>query len=118
MSSTIIADRAAVALSLSCVAHCVALPILAISLPFVASAAEAEWVHWLLTMLAIAASGTVIVTAHEARSPTFIVPAFIGICLISCALFAAHFGLDETLLTASGGVLLAVAHIYRLIKHN
>lgn len=118
MSSTPTADRAAVALSLSCVAHCGALPVIAVSLPFVAAAAEAEWVHWVLTVLAIGTSGTVIAAAHDGRSPAFMVPALLGIGLIFSALFAENIGVDETLPTVIGGVLLAAAHIYRLIKHN
>ncbi|WP_432200132.1 MerC domain-containing protein [Erythrobacter sp. W53] len=111
-------DRAAIALSSACVAHCVALPTLAIVLPFVGFAAEAEWVHWLLTGLAIGASGMVIVTAQNARVPSFYVPALVGVSLVSAALFAESFGVDETPLTVIGGTLLAAAHIYRIFKHN
>ncbi|MEM9501382.1 MAG: MerC domain-containing protein [Pseudomonadota bacterium] len=116
MPSSLSADRAAIALSLSCIAHCVALPVIAISLPFVAAAAEAEWLHWVLTALAIAASGTVILTARNARAPAFLVPALLGMGLITSALLAETFGLDETLPTVIGGVLLAAAHIYRLFR--
>jgi hypothetical protein len=111
-------DRAATALSLACIVHCVALPIIAIALPFVATFAEAEWVHWLLTALAFLASSTVVVTAHSARTPVFLIPVAAGIVLMGSALFADHFGGDETLLTAMGGVLLAAAHIRRLYKYS
>ncbi len=95
-----------------------ALPIVAGTLPFFAAAAEAEWVHWLLAALAIVTSGTVVATGQGARSPAFLVPALIGMALVTSALFAENFGLDETLPTVIGGVLLAAAHIYRLIKHK
>ena len=111
-------DRAATLLSLSCVAHCVALPVIAVTLPFVAVVAEAEWIHWALTMLAIGSSGLVIAGAHGGRSPDFLVPALLGLGLIGSALFAESFGLDETPPTVIGGILLAAAHIYRLIKHK
>lgn len=111
-------DRAAAAFSLSCVAHCLALPALAIALPIFAATAEAEWIHWLLTLLAVVASGTVVVKAHDGRQPSFLIPAAIGITLISGALFAENFGIDETPPTVIGGILLAAAHTYRIIKHR
>ncbi|MEP3420934.1 MAG: MerC domain-containing protein [Erythrobacter sp.] len=111
-------DRAATVLSLSCVAHCVALPIIAVSLPFLGSMAQAEWIHWALTAMAIAASGTVIVRAHGGRSPAFLVPVLFGITLISFAVFADSIGIDETPPTVIGGLLIAAAHIHRLIKHK
>jgi len=118
MKSTLIYDRAATVLSLSCVAHCVALPVLAVSLPFLAVAAEAEWVHWVMTVLAICVSAIVIVNARASLSPAFLVPALIGIGLIASALFADEFGVDETLPTVIGGILLAAAHIYRIFTYN
>lgn len=118
METTRTLDRAAAVLSLSCVAHCLALPALAIALPFLAATAEAEWIHWLLTGLAILSSGTVVATARSARTPSFLVPATIGIALITSALFAESFGVDETPPTVIGGVLVAAAHIFRIIKHK
>lgn len=118
MSSTRNLDRVATALSLSCVAHCIALPLLAISLPILSLAAGAEWIHWALAALAIVSSGAVITTDGRARTPSFVVPASIGIFLITGALFVEKFGFDETPPTVIGGVLLAAAHIYRLFKHQ
>jgi len=111
-------DRAATALSLACIVHCLALPIAAVSLPFLAAAAEAEWIHWLLTPLAIAASLTVIVSAENARVPSFLAPASIGMLLIGGSLFAEPLGFEETPPTVIGGLCLAVAHLYRLVKHT
>lgn len=99
-------------------AHCIALPIIAVSLPFGAAVAEAEWVHWFLSTLAIGASATVIITAQSARSPQFLVPALLGMTFVCVALFAEGFGVDETTPTVIGGVLLAAAHTYRLIKNK
>ncbi len=115
-SSTI--DRAAIALSFACVAHCVALPVIAIAAPLLSTTAEAEWVHWLLTALAIGASAIVMAKAHSGREPSFLVPALSGIGLMLAALFAEHWGLNETILTLSGGLLMAAAHIFRLIRHT
>lgn len=111
-------DRAATMLSLSCIAHCLALPVIAMSVPIVAVFAEAEWVHWVLALLAIAASGGVIATDRAGRASTFVVPVIIGLTLISGALFAEHFGMSETTPTVVGGLILAVAHIRRLINQS
>lgn len=116
MDATRNLDRAATALSLACVAHCIALPAMAIALPFLSGAAEAEWVHWLLTVLAICASGTVAATAQNARTMSFLLPASIGVVFITGALFAETFGVDETPLTLIGGVLIAAAHMYRIYR--
>ena len=111
-------DRMAVGLSMACIAHCAALPVLAISLPFLAVIAEAEWVHWLLIIMAVLASTRVIATSSTSRRPVFLIPAILGLVLISSALFAENLGVDETLPTVIGGTLLAGAHIYRLFKHS
>ncbi|MDN3644845.1 MerC domain-containing protein [Pontixanthobacter aestiaquae] len=118
MQNTVTYDRAAVALSLFCIAHCIALPVLAITLPFLAVFAEAEWVHRVLAVLAVLASLSVIASAHTSRTPLFLVPALTGLGLIIGGLFAENFGMDETLPTVAGGMLLAAAHIYRIFKHS
>ncbi|MDJ0641847.1 MAG: MerC domain-containing protein [Erythrobacter sp.] len=109
-------DRAAATLSVACIAHCLALPLLASVLPFVAAVAEAEWVHWLLSALAIAASATVIARAEGGRTTGFMVPGLIGIVFLVGALFAEPLGAEETLPTVIGGALLAAAHIRRLFS--
>ncbi len=110
-------DHAAVALSLLCIAHCLALPLLAVSLPFAAAAADAEWLHWTFAALAVVASGSVVLTASSARVPAFMVPAGLGAVLVVGGVFAENFGLDETIPTVIGGVLLAAAHGRRIFSH-
>jgi len=39
-------DVVAIALSIGCLAHCLALPFAASVLPLLSAAEEAEWVHW------------------------------------------------------------------------
>lgn len=107
-------DRAAVALSLLCIAHCVALPLVAIALPFLSAAAEAQWVHWVFASLAVMASGFVALTSLSARTPGFLVPAGIGASLVVGGLFAPAYGIEEALPTVIGGVALAYAHWRRL----
>lgn len=109
-------DCAAVVLSLSCVAHCVALPLAAVALPFLGAVAGAEWVHWVLTGFALLASSMVMATSSAARSRSFLMAAIPGLTLIAAALFAEPMGVDETPPTVVGGLLLAFAHISRLYR--
>ncbi|MDJ0979011.1 MAG: MerC domain-containing protein [Erythrobacter sp.] len=109
-------DRAAVFLSLACIAHCVALPMVAVALPFAAAAAEAEWVHWVFAVLAILASGTVALTDPAARVANFLVPAGLGAALVVFGLFSEGLGIEEAIPTVIGGVLLAFAHGRRLTR--
>ena len=109
-----LSDRAAVGLSVLCILHCLALPILAIALPIAAVVAEAEWVHWAFAVMAVAASGSVALWGHGARTPGFLVPAGLGAVLVIAALFAEGLGVDETLPTVIGGALIAFAHLRRL----
>lgn len=117
MESAANIDRAAATLSLACIAHCIALPIIGAVLPFVAAVAEAEWIHWLLSSLAIAASTSVIIKAPGGRATGFVVPALLGMAALVFALFAEHLGTSETLPTVIGGALLTLAHIRRLMRH-
>lgn len=107
-------DRAAVALSLLCIVHCVALPVVAVALPFVSAFADASWVHWVFALLAILASATVAFTSSAARSGRFILPVSLGAGLVVFGLFAENFGIDEGIPTVIGGVLLVYAHWRRL----
>lgn len=116
MQSAFYKDGAAIALSAACVAHCVALPVIAISSPIFAVVAQAEWLHWIMALLAVLTSMSVMISSPSARVPVFLVPAGLGGLLITGALFAEHFGLAETLPTIIGGGLMASAHIYRIYK--
>ena len=116
MQSAIYKDGVAIALSMACIVHCAALPVLAISSPFVSAIAEAEWVHWVMAVLAVLASTSVVVSAQSARILEFLLPAALGAMLIVGALFAESVGLDETFLTITGGLLLAFAHVRRIVK--
>lgn len=107
-------DRAAVALSLLCIAHCLALPVLALALPILAVVGEMEWVHWVFATLAILASSAVATISPAARTPGFLIPAGLGVALIVFGLFADAIGIEEAIPTVIGGLLLAFAHWRRL----
>lgn len=117
MPNILTLDRAASALGLSCIAHCLALPVAAVSLPALMPIAQAEWVHWLLAAFSILASSAVLSLAPSARTASFIFPVLAGGILIVFAIFAEGFGIDETLPTVIGGLLLAGAHLFRIFKN-
>jgi len=118
MHSTFQTDRVAVAISTACVAHCVALPVLSLALPFAGTLAEFELVHWVLAACAIFASLSIFIRAANAREPHFLVPAGAGVSLITFGLFTEQFGIGETLPTLFGGLLLAAAHLGRIKRHH
>ena len=109
-------DSAAVVFSAICVLHCVVLPIVAVSVPFVSVLADAEWVHWTMAGLAVAASSSVALFGSDARVARFLVPATLGCALIVGGLFAENYGIEETIPTVIGGGLLIVAHVRRLFS--
>lgn len=118
MELTIKSDRAATALSALCIVHCLALPLLASVMPFLAVVADAEWLHWLFAGLAIIISASVPFRDVLARNLGFLAPAGLGIAALIAGLFADQIGANETILTVIGGVLVAFAHIRRLVVHH
>lgn len=118
MAGTAKIDQAAIGFSLICVVHCAVLPLAAITMPFLGLLADAEWVHWLFTSLAIAAAIMTFSIAHNARQASFVVPASTGISLLVLSLVAEPLGFDETLPTVSGAMLLAGAHLFRLFRNH
>lgn len=118
MAGTAKIDQAAIGFSLICVVHCAILPLAAISMPFLGLLADADWVHWLFTALAIAAAVMTFSVAHSARQPSFVLPASTGVALLLLALIAEPLGLDERLPTVSGAMLLAGAHLFRLFRNH
>lgn len=111
-------DKSAIGFSVACILHCVALPVIAIAAPIMSIVAEAEWVHWLFTALAIASTGVIIAKAHGGRQLQFLVPALAGLLILGSALIAEPLGLDEVWPTIVGGSILATAHSLRLLRHR
>jgi len=117
MELTVKSDSAATALSALCIVHCLAMPLLASVLPLLSVVADAEWLHWLFAGLAIIISASVPVRDALARKVGFLVPAALGIIFLIGGLFAESINSDETILTVIGGVLVAFAHIRRIVGH-
>ncbi|MEO0500683.1 MAG: MerC domain-containing protein [Pseudomonadota bacterium] len=113
-----IADRTAVATSALCVVHCLAAPIASVLLPIGGAVFAAEGVHVALASVAMAMVVTVAVFAPRGRSPAFLIPALLGCAFLVAGLEHERIGIDERLATVIGGVLLATAHVRRLLNHQ
>lgn len=101
-------DASAISLSGLCLAHCLALPLVAAFSPLVATWAEAEWVHGVAIGLAAPLSALALWRRREA--PT-IALALTGLALL--ALGAVHWPSHEleAPITVTGSLLLAGAHL-------
>ena len=115
-AQTIRSDRAAIALNLFCLAHCLALPILALTMPIAGTLAEFELIHQVLAGLTIVISLSVPLRAKDARNAAFLLPACTGIALILAGIFPESLGFGETLPTVAGALLVSFAHILRLVR--
>ena len=112
-------DSAAISLSGLCVIHCLALPLLAASLPMLGVLAEAEWVHKAFVLMAVPLSGYAISQAlGGGRQIWFVALALLGLGLLLAGAFAEPLHDYETGLTVAGGLILAVAHLTRWLSHQ
>lgn len=111
-------DIAAITLSGLCLVHCLALPVLAVALPILGAWAEAEWIHWLFAALAGPISLWAIWRGHSRLRWPLLGLAAAGVAL----LFAGAAGFPdhdyETILTVTGGLIIATAHILNLTTHR
>ncbi len=107
-------DATAIALSALCLIHCLALPLLSLSLPLLGTLAEAEWVHRVLVVLALPIPMISVLNdqGQEGRYE-FAVLAVVALTLLLAAAFVEQLHDHETLLTVAGSSLLALAHIRR-----
>ena len=106
-------DVAAISLSGLCLAHCLALPLIASLLPLAGAGAEAPWVHWAFALTAAPVSIWTLTRRPRAWA--------LGLGLLGLAfLFAGAAAIPshdaETLVTVIGGVILAGAHVLNWIR--
>lgn len=105
-----ILDASAVGLSGLCLAHCLALPVVAAFLPVLGTWAEAEWVHLAFLAAAVPISALALVRSGGWRSPSVLGPALAGIGLLASGVFLAQSEGAELAMTVAGGLALATAH--------
>lgn len=77
-----------------------------------------EAVHIAFAILATVTSASIPIRSADARSAAFLVPAIAGLSLITSALFADAIGLNETVMTVAGAILLSFAHLRRLCAQH
>ncbi len=106
-------DRVAVVLSGLCLLHCLALPVVIVSLPFVAQFAETHW-HTPMLLFAVPISTLAIVIGYRRHGNRQIVAAGalgLGLLIVGATIAHAHYGaMADRLLTVSGSLLLAAVH--------
>lgn len=103
-------DGLAISLSGVCLVHCLALPFLAVTLPFLGVFAEAEWVHWLFITLAVPASALALRASGGWRLWPLLTGAILGLALLIAGAAGWPDHDLEIYLTVSGGLALAAVH--------
>lgn len=108
------ADAVGISLSGLCMAHCLALPLLASLFPIAGVWAESAWVHWTFVFLAAPVAAYVLTRPDGVgrRRWSTIAVGGLGVILLCCA--AAEFPSHEaeTPMTLAGGLILAGAHLF------
>ena len=112
-------DLYAVALSLLCILHCLALPLLAAVLPLAGMLSENELVHRGLVWASAPATLWVAWLIKGTRgAASFCLVAVCGQALLFLGAFASSLeGLEEPL-TVAGALLVSWAHLRRLIRQR
>ena len=113
------ADATAISLSSLCLLHCLALPFLASALPLLGPAAEAEWVHRLLVILALPVSLFALARTRPGRDRwLFGAMLLAGAGLLLSGAFVEALHDWETPLTVLGALTLMTAHFFRWQRHR
>ncbi|WP_448585701.1 MerC domain-containing protein [Thermaurantiacus sp.] len=109
------ADGIAAGLSSLCVVHCLALPLVAASLPTLAFGPGHDqgpaWVHWALLLVSLPVSAYALwrgALIHRERRYWRI--AAVGFALMAAGALAHGLGTAERVLTIAGGLTVALAH--------
>ena len=115
-------DRGAVGLSMLCLVHCLAFPVVVMALPAMGEVLPRQWwVHPVIFALAVPLAAIALVRGwsdHRDRRPVLL--GGIGLTLLGLGLLAAEASAVEVLLTVTGGSVVAAAHLlnWRLGKHG
>lgn len=112
-------DRWGMWIAAACIVHCLALPLLAAALPFVAVILpHDEWTHTAMLALALPVTGMALVRGY--RRHRLVRPAALGaagLLLIAGALLTGG-GAAETAMTVTGALLCAAAHVLNWRGHR
>ncbi len=108
-------DSAGFTLSVLCVIHCLFLPIIGTGLPILGALSEIEWLHKALVLFAVPIAISLIISTKQQKVQ---IMAIFGIVLLFAAAFFPGFHDVEKLMTAIGGLSLALAHLSRPLRKN
>lgn len=113
-------DLSALSLSSLCLAHCLALPMLAAALPALGAWAQAEWVHGVFVAFAIPITSLALWRANRAHPLPAAMLGLAGAGLLMLLLGALEWPSHalETPVTVTGSLLLAAAHIWNWRRHG
>ncbi len=112
-------DVMAITISSLCVLHCLAVPIIAATLPIFAALEETEWLHKLLVMLSAPVTGFALMqTRKHFIDPIFLSAAVLGLGVLVISAFLERFHPQEQIMTVAGAGLLIFAHAWRWRRHH
>jgi hypothetical protein len=115
-------DRGAVGLSMLCLVHCLAFPVVIIALPALGEILPRQWwVHPVIFALAVPMATIALVRGwsdHHDRRPVLL--GGLGLALLGLGLLAGEASATAVLLTVVGGLVVAAAHLlnWRLGRHG
>lgn len=112
-------DLYAAGLSALCLVHCLALPLLALSLPLISGVSENPLVHRALVLLAAPATlwvGWQSLPVSTQR--TFFLTAFSGLALLLISAFVEPVAVYDEPITVAGSLLLAFGHLWRWRRYR
>jgi chromate transport protein ChrA len=110
-------DITSIGLSVLCIAHCLALPLVIASLPFIGDIAHTEWMHQGLVALAIPLTGWTIYRSQAWRKWNVVLFAVIGLTALTFAAFYEPARENEVFISIVGAVYVAMAHIINYMEH-
>lgn len=106
-------DGSAVGLSSLCLAHCLALPVIAAALPSLGVLLHAEWVHVLFLVIALPVSVVALWRKPDsARDIAIIFLAVVGLALLAAGAFPVRWPHLDEQLTVMGSIALVAAHVW------
>ena len=108
-------DGAAVALSVLCLVHCLALPLIVVGVPFLAQFAETH-LHYQVLVIVVPLSVFALGVGHRRhRDPRIVAGGMLGMLLLIIGATVAHTQLGlaaDRIFTIAGSLLLATAHFF------